>query len=231
MQCLSVFRLWDGVFGVLAIAAIAIAPPAAADPIVVTDGFIQIDSSNPSRFGFEADGLSLYATVGFPFSELGPLRDCFLTPCTPGMTFDSSAHITHNPLNSTDYLPGVGLNGVFYTSAVVDGYIFINGPSGVIPSLTDGEPTNAAIIGGMVLDAVLTVYADASRSGTPLLSTQLSGRGWLGTRWGEGFTGGSVRPWDLTYRFASEPPPAPVPESGTLFLVAAGAACVLKRRV
>jgi hypothetical protein len=196
----------------------------------VTNGIISLDSSDPSRFGFEADGFSLYAWVGFSYSNIGPHRDCFLTRCTPGMTFDSSAEITGTPLNGTNELAEVALNGVDHPSAVVDGYILINGPSGIIPPLKNGEPNNAAHVRGIVLDAFLTVYADASRSGTPLLTTHLTGRGWLGTRWGEGFTQGTVRPWDITYGFGSDAPAAPVPEPGTLLLVAAGAACLLKRR-
>lgn len=64
----------------------------------------------------------------------------------------------------------------------------------------------------------------------PLVTLRYSGPGWHGARWGEGLTEGSVRPWDLSYRFGIEPPPAPVPEPGTLFLIVAGAGYLFKRR-
>jgi hypothetical protein len=130
-------------------------------------------------------------------------------------------------LNSTDYFPGVHLNGVDYPSGVVDGHILMTGPQGIVPALENETPTDL-IIQGMLLDAFLTVYPDASRTGTPLLAAQLSGRGWLGVRFMPGPVEGTVHVSDLTYRFEGEA--APVPEPGTLLLVAAGVAGMLKRR-
>jgi hypothetical protein len=229
MQSVSGFHLRDGVFCLLAVAPIAVAPPAAADPIVVTEGIVQVDSSDPSVFNLVTSAFSIFAISDFQFSELGPLRDCFLNPCTPGMSFDTSAQITQTPFNSVLDFPGVELNGVSYPSGVIDGYIRIAGPSGIVPAL-EGEVLPTVLIDGMLLDALLIVYPDPSRLGTPLLTAQLIGHGRLGVRFGPGRVEGTVMATDVSYRFGSAVTPAPVPEPGTLFLVAAGAACLLKRR-
>jgi hypothetical protein len=212
---------------VLILPILCMPAPAQADPVVVTEGVLRLDTSDPSLFSFTTPGFSISAVGSYNGPDFAPFRDCFLGSCSAGSPLDPGAQIT-DPVTS-EFFPGVILNGVEHPDAVVDGHILISGPTGVVPEISDMGP-DVGRFHGLILEASLTVYRDASRSGAPLLAAELFGRGFLTARF-ENFEPppGRIRALDLTYRFGGDT--NPVPEPGTLVLLASGAVCLFRRRL
>jgi hypothetical protein len=198
--------------------------PAQADPVAVTEGVLTLDSSDPSLFSFTTADFSIFAVGGYRATDFAPFRDCFVGHCSAGSPLDPGAQIT-NPVTS-EFFPGVTLNGVDHPDAVIDGHILISGPTGVVPEISD-TGSDVGRFHGLILDASLTIYRDASRSGAPLLAAELFGRGFLTARF-ENFEPGRIRALDLTYRFGDGADP--VPEPGTWLLLASGAVCLFRRK-
>jgi hypothetical protein len=202
--------------------------PVLADPVRLISAHVGLDAGNPSLFEFTADGFTMFAFAGYSAMDFGPFRDCTVGFCTAGTSFDVGARITDDPLTSTVF-PGVDLNGVRYPDAVIDGHILISGPRGIVPSISPPEFRAEGQYPGLTLDASLTVYRDASRSGEPLLTAQVFGSGRLIALFGEGLEPGRVRAHDLGYTFTGASDP--IPEPATLLLVGAGLALSASRSV
>ena len=220
-------RFHKTVLGVLIPLALVMSTPALADPVRLISGHVGLDAGDPSLFEFTTDEFTIFAFAGYSATDFGPFRDCTVGFCTAGMSFDVGARIADGPLNSTLFR-GADLNGVWYPDAVIDGHILISGPRGIVPSIAPPDFRAEGLYPGLTLDASLTVYPDASRSGAPLLTAQLFGTGRLIALFGPGLEPGRVRAHDLGYTFTGAADP--IPEPATMLLVAAGGLCLLKRR-
>ncbi len=194
--------------------------PAEADPIRVTDGYVQWDQGDPWVFalraaGFEAVSRPTVAATGGTSTD--PRSYCpDISPCAPGTPFSLSAVYTGAYLDS-----GIWQQD-FSRTAYFDGVFDFASGTGIVPG--QGWVDSPFTFTGTLLG-----YDNPERSGTPFFSQALVGAGQASVYFQEtpiiDATGYSV--WFLKYDFEDA---APVPEPGTLLLVAAGAAAIAYRR-
>ena len=197
------------------------AAPAGADPIRVTEGYVQWDYGDPWVFalraaGFEAVTRPTVAATSGMFTD--PRSFCpDIRPCAPGTPFSLNAQY------SGAYLDSGIFQGDFSRAVYFDGVLDFAAGTGAVPG--QGWVDSPFTFAGTLLG-----FDNPERSGTPLFSQALVGAGRASVYFQEtpiaGATGSSV--WFLKYSFEDS---VPVPEPGTLLLVATGALAIARRRL
>ena len=195
--------------------------PAAAEPIQVTDGYVEWDHGDPWVFfargaGFQAGSVPVGENVGGAFAD--PRSICGdSSPCLPGTRFSLDASYAGAYLGSGIWQEDWSRTVYF------DGRFEFTAGSGSVPG-------RGAVSSPFVFTGTLAGYDNIDRTGTPLFTQPLFGTGRAVIYFQEtpvaGETGYSV--WLLKYTFEEA---SPVPEPATLLLVGVGlAAAVLRRR-
>jgi PEP-CTERM motif-containing protein len=195
----------------------------AADPFRVTSGTITL-TDEPGEFhvagsGFDVN-LSWFPTVLSGAFWFDHCSSDFR--CSPGSTIDFTA--TYGFSESAQGNGGT-VNGVSYSRLFPVGMLALHGPDISIPSrLEVGE--SVTLRGPFAFQGNISVFADEARTGPPVFTGELTGRG---TAEAFGHSDGlGVSFHDLVYSFAS-----PVPEPSTLLLLISGTvtgAMVRRRR-
>jgi hypothetical protein len=199
--------------------SVGTAAPASADIIRITDGRINFDSGDPFTFllfgaGFSAAGENFgedtFVTITPPNAAAACLR------CIPGESVTLGAEFTFRSdgLSPIEPFPGEGRR-VFFDGV----FSFVSGSTAVPAEDSWLEDT-------FLFSGQLVGYADESRTGTPLFSHQLLGRGRVAILLQHSARRGGMQAFDVNYFFDDV---AAVPEPSTLVLFGVGAAVAVRR--
>jgi hypothetical protein len=206
-----------GVILRLAAAMVFAAPPAFADPIVITRGFVTIGSSfeaNHPPFGFQlsGDGTDI---AGVTFDQGTPI-------VRSGQTVDLSRTV---PVTSLVFGPfEQTVQGVRYNDVVIQGSLRLAATPFVVSGASGSFDTPFMMTGAVSIFE----HVPFQGPGAMLLTTQLTGSGSARIDLARDFGDGSFSTGSIGFVF-SAPAVAPVPEPGTLLLMAGGLAAVVRR--
>ena len=201
-----------------------------AEPIRVTTGFFISPEDGPPGFSFEGDGLRLSGF--FPLVTASP-RDPCVAGCLPGLTVDMSTVAGGESASRTFTLgtsPGALINGTefgdlgqFGTMIGLAGVMRFDAPTVVLPPLE----SNHALQVPFVFTADVTGFAaDDLAAAAPLFNASLVGQGTATLEFLDAIGGSYFEPY-VTYTFSATPDP--IPEPGTLLLLATGVAASARR--
>jgi hypothetical protein len=220
-----------GRVGVLTVLGItAAAPISSAEPIRVTAGFFNSPEDGPPGFSLEGDGLRLSGF--FPLVTASP-RDPCVAGCLPGLTVDMSTVAggeSSSRLFTLGTSPGALINGTefgdlgqFGPMVGLTGVMRFDAPTVVLPPFE----SNHALRVPFVFTANVTGFAaDDLAAAAPLFNASLVGQGTATLEFLEGIGGSYFEPY-VTYTFSATPDP--IPEPGTLLLLATGVAVSARR--
>ena len=201
--------------------ALVLPSRAAGDPVTVTSGFI-IFTDEPGDFHFAGSGFSLGGSW-FPQLLSGTFWFNQCAPCLPGSTVDFGVS-TYAFSTDRSAIAGGTVNGVSYPELFYTGEVTFHGPTVLAPALdVDGRMRTS---GSFTFTGRIAAFANEAQSGAPLFSGDLQGAGTAEVFFGPGERSG-VSLTDLEYRFEDQ---APVPEPGTIVLLATGLAAAAVRR-
>jgi hypothetical protein len=184
----------------------------AADPIRVTSGTIEL-TDEPGTFHIAGSGFEVKLDEWFPIVLGGTLWFDHCSSdfrCLPGATVDFTATYGFAEI------PSIGgiVNGVSHPALFPVGTLAFQGPLITIPSSLEVDQS-VALGGSFAFQGDISVFTDETRTGPPLFTGELTGRGTaeaLGRSNGRG-----VSFHDLVYSFES-----PVPDPSTLVLLISG---------
>ena len=211
--------------GVAVLSLASTVASSSAEPIRVTAGFFISPEDGPPGFSFEGDGLRLSGFL--PVVTASP-RDLCLPGCAPGTAVNMST-VAGTDTGAASFTlgtsPGALLHGMefgdlgqFEPRLGLAGMMRFDAPTVVLPPFESPEAVKvpfaftAAVTGFAVEDAALAV---------PLFNATLVGQGTATLEFLEGFGGKFYEPY-VTYTFSATPDP--IPEPGTLLLLATGVA-------
>jgi hypothetical protein len=201
-----------------------------ADPIRVTAGFFISPEDGPPGFSFQGDGLILSAF--FPLVTASP-RDACLAGCVPGTAVDMST-LAGTATASTPFTlgtsPGALINGMefgdlsqFGPRLGLAGVMRFDAPNVVLPPLDSYEALRVPF----AFTANVTAFAaEDLMAAAPLFNVALVGQGTARLEFLEALGGRYFEPY-VTYTFAATADP--IPEPGTLLLLATGIAVTARR--
>jgi hypothetical protein len=205
-------------FALTIAAVLTFSPVALADPVrIVTNGFYTVIWDEESDFRFVGTGFELRGLANS--GENNPLFRCH--PCPPGTSlglstdFRTDRHERHSAI----------FEGLFYPEVYYTGSTTIRAGSViVVPDLADRGVLSAPF----TASGFLAAYDNIARTGAPLFSTALSGRGTASVTFRNlHLPGIGIDADSISYQFDDS---APVPEPATLLLVGSGLSAMYLRR-
>jgi len=193
------------------------AATALADPVhLVTSGTVyQLVEDGETGMGLHGDGFAFESDVDFH-----PIDTC--GPCTPGAAFSLS-----NTVTPQRFPAGIAtIEGHSYDSVYFDGQLSFDAGTVSVPHVPAGNfgifPTSPFTMTGWIIG-----YADASLTGAPLFSANLSGRGVARLGFFNYPGGSGVTVDGPAFEFTS---PAATPEPASVLLLGSGGAWLASRR-
>ena len=195
---------------------------ARAEPIQVTSGILSLDSG-PSGFRLVTSEFTARAdwTLGggrdMTAQVFGPYRDCFISTCLPGMTFDPGMSVSSTTLGR-----GFGsYQGTSYDSLFFSGSMTAAAAPGVVPDISGFR---LQTFHPFDFTGSLLAFTNPARTGDPLFAFDLVGQGHVGVWWQPAVP--HAWSYELFYRVGAADP---IPEPGTLLLVGTGVALGWRR--
>jgi hypothetical protein len=211
-----------------------------ADPLVVTSGFFTI-TDGPVGFRFVGQDFDIRADFVTPFigppgpgngnfgGGIGPWETCFT--CEPGTTIELGSRAS-GPIGQWTDRPDLPnrFDGMEYPTVFFSGDLRFDAPTGTAPPITAGV-VGTHLTAPFLFSGQLTAFGTRDRTGPPLFSVLLTGRGDTEVIIGLMTTGSSFEFEDLNYRFTNASA-SPTPEPATFMLVAGGllSAHAIRRR-
>jgi hypothetical protein len=197
---------------------------AAADPIPVTSGFVAF-TDEPGAFRVAGSGFDV-AFGFFPEVVSGTFwYDRCASGCAPGTAVDFG---TTTYTFSEGFQGNSGrVNGIDYPQLFSAGELTFTGPAIVLPSVfpEPGSP-GPLLLGEFTFQGNVSLFTTESRTGPPVFSSELTGRGTARVFAGQ-IPADLFVVQDLEYTFT------PVPEPSTLAMLVpgvVGVVTVLRRR-
>jgi hypothetical protein len=197
---------------------------ASADPIAVTSGFVAF-TDEPGEFRAAGGGFD----VAFRFFPQVVSGTFWYDHCAAGCAPSTAVDFGTTTYTFSEEFQGYGgtVNGIDYSQLFMAGELTFAGPTIVLPSVfpEPGSP-GALLAGEFTFRGNVSLFTIESRTGPPVFSSELTGRGTARV-----FTGRIPADLflvhDLEYTFT------PVPEPSTLAMLVPGVigvATVLRRR-
>ena len=210
---------------------LAAAPHAAADPIHITSGFLDMNPIAGPLWLSGAQGFTFSSGVDIAGGTFLPVDNCNFDPlhCRPGDTLNLRASWSGNDVTGTATLDGATYVAVGSLSSFSSMVVQFNGTA-VLPALQSG-PT--VLTAPFLFSGTFFHPVPGAVNGFPATSDTLAGSGTtiVTLAPSRGFPGS----WIVTharYEFSTSDA-APTPEPGTLLLIGTGlvgAAAILRRR-
>jgi len=202
-------------FALTIAAVLTFSPVALADPVrIVTSGFYTVIWDEESDFRFVGTGFELRGLANDP-GRTNPLFRCH--PCPPGTSLGLSTDFR----TDRDERHSAIFEGLFYPEVYYTGSTTIRAGSVIVPDLAD----RAVLSAPFTASGFLAAYDNIARTGAPLFSTALSGRGTASVTFIPRIEG--IDADSISYQFNDS---APIPEPATLLLVGSGLSAMYLRR-
>jgi hypothetical protein len=187
-----------------------------ADSIPVTSGvFSQIVEDGETGFTFRGPGIFFDG-----FASIFPTATC--APCIPGSSFNLSATATPSDLQGGTWT----FDGQTHDSVYYGGTFTFSAGSVIVPDVSPGgEPARPTT--SFRFEGTLLGFADPSRTGTPLFSTELIGGGTASVVFLNFANAPGLHPDGYNYVFSDV---SATPEPASLLLFGSGMAWLAVRR-
>jgi hypothetical protein len=204
-----------------AVCALLFSSLAYADPIVITSGALVASSDNVARFDAHGKDFSMTAISDFTSGLLAPWSQC-LNGCAPGIPIDLFANWSGSDFGGTVTIDGTTFPLGIHTTANYFTDVFFTGS--VLAPAFDGRTARE----------VSAPFSFAARLDAPIPppdfpapdTSHLIGRGTatLRLRW-------TPDGWSFNQGVYAFEPSTPVPEPGTMTLIALGLSGLIGRRL
>jgi hypothetical protein len=195
---------------------------AAADPIAVTSGFVAF-TDEPGAFRVAGSGFD----VAFGFFPQVVSGTFWYDRCASGCAAGTAVDFGTTTYTFSESFQGFGgtVNGIDYPQLFRDGELTFTGPTIVLPSVLD-PGAGPLLLGEFTFRGNVSLFTTESRTGPPVFSSELTGRGTARVLGGP-ISSDLFQVDDVEYTFA------PIPEPSTLTMLVPGVigmATVLRRR-